>query len=165
MSVTDTDPGYARFQARIGGLEKLEIEVGVHGSEASATRDEGDESNAQIAARHEFGIGVPQRSFLARTVDGQASAIADEMQTAVGEVVAGSTAAKAMDRTGQMIEKMVKKTIQSGIPPPLSQMSKDVRVARLKAGKPANPKFGETDTPLILSGQMIESIVSRVRTK
>ena len=48
---------------------QFDIKVGVMGTEASAAHMGGEDTVADIATRHEFGIDVPQRSFIRETVD------------------------------------------------------------------------------------------------
>lgn len=70
VKVTDRDRGWRRLQRNILRSKKANVTVGVHGSEDP--RNQSGAGNVTLAAVHEFGsraAGIPERSFIRRTVD------------------------------------------------------------------------------------------------
>ena len=53
----------------------IEIKVGIMGTEASMAHLGSENTVADVAGKHEFGIGVPQRSFIRETFDVKKSEI------------------------------------------------------------------------------------------
>lgn len=102
------------------------VTVGIHG--------DGDHSNGmsivQIGEIHEFGLGVPQRSWLRGWYDERkhllSKAIAAELQ-AVITAKAGSLKGKpylvALKRFAVAVQASIQKRIASNIPPPLSPVT------------------------------------------
>lgn len=76
MMVRDVDMGYAALKKRLNDLA-LEVRVGVRqdqGEQRVPSKEgepptDADPTLAEIAAYNEFGLGVPERSFLRSTVD------------------------------------------------------------------------------------------------
>ena len=54
---------------------KKTVQVGIFGNDNA--RDEGKETNSSIGFRHEFGVGVPQRSFLRMPITAKKGKITD----------------------------------------------------------------------------------------
>lgn len=62
MPVTVRDNGFSNRVKMLVAMQPASITVGIHGEEGAET--EGDTTVATIANAHEFGLGVPRRSFL-----------------------------------------------------------------------------------------------------
>ena len=145
-----------KMMRRLDKLGRLEITVGVHGKDAQ--RDDG-ESNVAVAATHEFGAPhrsppIPERSFLRSTFDSQREDILDDMATVADKALQGSSPIREARILGIETAERVRETIRQGISPALRPMTLERRKA--KGSK------GENETPLIDTGQLIQSIQSEV---
>lgn len=120
----------------------VEITVGIHKEEDA--RSESDLSNAQIGFIHEFGVGVPQRSFLRSTLANNKREYRKQLQ----KIVNSGSKKKLKKSLALQAEMDVKDTITKGIPPPLADST-----IKKKKGQ---------DTPLIDTGQFLESIKGKV---
>lgn len=162
--VTDDSSGMERLERELARLARVEITVGVHGEDGK--RDDGGRlTNVQVAAVHEFGApaqNIPERSFLRSTMDREKAQILDDMSDAVDHVLQGAPLKQEVERVGIYTEIRVRETIRKGIDPPLSPMTVEKRRAKLSGGKPDNNRFGTRETPLIDTGQLIQSIASKV---
>jgi hypothetical protein len=68
--VQDIDHGWAAVQEMLRGISDAHVTVGLHSDAAPYEAGRGEAANvAQIASFHEFGQGVPQRSFFRPTMD------------------------------------------------------------------------------------------------
>lgn len=151
-TVSVRDNGY---KGLIGRLSKPStVTVGVHMAEGSEQSADGDITVAEIAAIHEFGLGVPERSWLRDFVDENRDEIHQLMRRAGREIAAGMEPEKAMARFGLVIVGKVKERIIAGIDPPLAEVTKIAKQRKTRGG----PK----DTPLILFGQLISAIAHEV---
>jgi len=79
----------------------------------------------EIASFHEFGRGVPERSFIRNTVDAKASDykahiryLADQM---LAKITGQMSAKKSLEIIGQLVQSNILTAIESGIPPELSE--------------------------------------------
>ena len=66
---------------------------------------------------------------------------------------------------GLQVVEVVREGIRSGINPPLSERTVERRRPKLSGGKPANKRFGAKETPLIDTGQLIQSIKAQVERR
>lgn len=151
----DRDHGYNALMRLMGDRELGRITVGVH--DADASKPEGEDSGVtvgEIAAVHEFGLGVPRRSWLRDWVDGA--------QDEIRKTITATAAAIVMDpgRREQMLERLalwakaqIQKRIIAGIEPELAE---ETKARKAKSGGKSK------DTPLIFTGQFIGSIDGRV---
>lgn len=165
--VSDKDFGFKKLKSELKKLEqKPFVKVGVQGVDASKDKDvrnyDGSISKlsgitvVEIANFHEFGLGVPERSFLRSTLDenrNKYSNIVSEMRT---EISKGAFDTKtALEILGQKIVKDVKQKIYDGIMPPLAESTIRKKTVDNKRG----------DTPLIDTGQLVQSITYSVEMK
>ena len=67
MSVTDRDNGARRLLEQIRAIKGAAVDVGVLGQKAA--EDHGGLTVGDVATFHEFGLGVPERSFVRNYVD------------------------------------------------------------------------------------------------
>jgi len=72
VRVRDRDLGWRKMMRDIAARPGY-VEVGVRGDDPG-DRESGIVNNVQLAAIHEFGLGVPERSFVRATVDRQLAA-------------------------------------------------------------------------------------------
>jgi hypothetical protein len=129
--------------------KKGAIRVGVIGSEAAEKKlarsgATADFTVAQVAAKHEFGIGVPRRSWLRDYVDQNEAKIRKKLRKIADKVKKGEITLDAgLDALGADIVGEIQARISKSIPPPNS--------LRTRARKGSN-------TTLIDTGQFWSSI-------
>ena len=142
--VTDKDHGAKRLLEQIAKIKGAAVDVGVIGDKAAAQH--GETTVADIAVIHEFGLGVPERSFVRGYVDGNPRS----MQTArkAAEAVAkGMDVEQALNLVGLSHVGGMQQRIADGIDPPLSE---------------STIKGKGSSTPLIDTGQLRSSITHRL---
>ncbi len=143
--------------------EKYTVTVGVHEPEGGAAKEVPDgaeptgERLIDVAEQHEFGIGVPQRSFVRGCVDEQETEMRSKLSGALKTALApgGRGAEQQMARFGLYVVGQMQERISQGIPPELSPATKKYKESLNVAGNAKN-------TPLILTGQLRSSIRSKV---
>lgn len=144
MSVEDkVSPEMARL---LRGLD-LEITVGIHEDEGSESHGDGL-TTADVGAVHEFGLGVPQRSFVRGYFDDNQAEIEDLQTVALQHILDGADPAAEAGRLGLKLEGGMKERILARINPPLAESTKARR--------------GESAVPLVDTSQMIGAIRSKV---
>lgn len=151
MTVRDKDNGQKAMIKRM--KTQLQIKVGVQGSEASQAHAGGEDTVADIASKHEFGIDVPQRSFIRETVDVNESKIQDILAQAAQKMTKGlMSPSQAGDWVGVQIQAILQDRIAQQNPPfaPLAQMTIDQK---------------GSSTPLINTGQLRSSITYVAKVK
>lgn len=186
VRITEKGPGTAKLEAALRSAAA--VTVGIHDSEGQAKRKvmqvatkysrrfravspvrnedgsfkykavEGTEDTQliDVALAHEFGVGTPRRSFIGDWFDEK---VDTELRTKLkrGMLEAakrGYTTEQALQRFGAWAAGSIKRRIRAGIAPQLSPR-------RLKEKAKVNAK----STPLIFTGQLISSILSKVGKK
>lgn len=131
------------------GIE-LSITAGIHAEDGS--KSHGGLTNAEVGEFHEFGLGVPQRSFLRAYFDANEARITKLLEDAVIEaVIKGKDLETAALKVAVQIEGEIKERIYSNIEPELSQSVKDKR--------------GESAVALIDSSQLIGAIKALIQVR
>lgn len=138
--VTDVDRGYKRIMHELSRIGSPSVTIGVHDKDNKPyTRGEGGPvTTAQLATFHEFGTldrfedktyagdnkglrGVPQRSFLRKTVDENIKVYVAKIEEEVGYVIDGTRSVKvALGRVGALVTGDVQETISNGVEPRLT---------------------------------------------
>jgi len=144
-------------------LRKHRVRVGVIGADArgqkkrprrakGADKRKDPASVGVVAAAHEYGLGVPLRSWLRSPIDARIKDIRKRQQRLARKVVAGKmTADMALERLGLWLTGEIKKAMSAGLPvKPLDQETID----RKRSSK-----------PLIDTGQLRSSITHEVVRK
>lgn len=104
---------------------------------------------AELAATHEFGLGVPRRSWLRDWVDNNIDAIKKRLLQAGTRIAKGkSTKDKELKKIARWAELELREYIAARIDPPNSARTV------LQKG---------SDVPLVDTGEMFEAIGSRVK--
>lgn len=117
MIAEKVSPRYARI-LKFLEMEHGEITVGIHGAEGGAPH-EGGESIAAIGEAHEFGAGVPQRSFLRAWFDERQSEIEKTIQAQLElSLQRGKSLDWALERVAVWAQADIQKRIAAGIDPP-----------------------------------------------
>lgn len=127
----------------------LEISVGIHEDEGATSH--GELTNAEIGAIHEFGLGVPERSFIRGYMDERQAEIEQAQEAALERILDGADPRVEAERLGLKLEAGVKERILARIPPPLAESTKKRR--------------GENAVPLVDTSQLLGSIRSKVRDR
>lgn len=153
MTVRDRDNGAQRLLQIV--RQRPRVKVGIVGPQAQASKKgagSGTATLAEVAAFHEFGAGVPRRSFIADWADlSEADAIRRLTRVMRHVIKNNASLADSMDVFGHWAVGEIQERISQGISPELSE-------AR-KAQKRVNGLSG--DTPLIHTGQLRSSITHR----
>lgn len=147
-SVTVRDRGYEALRRAL--KSKATVSIGVFADEGSKVYEASDtkETVAEVATKHEFGLGVPERSFLRAWVDQNEAEIKTTIVKLFGEVVKGrSTPRMAFDQLGLWSVGQIQKRIADGIAP---------------ANSPKTIARKGSAVPLIDTGQLRSSITYKI---
>lgn len=147
--VIDRDRGWKRLQRELRARPR-EVEVGIFGQNAAEGHEESPEQTiAEIMSRHEFGIGVPRRSWLRDWYDERIGEIRKRHRALMDQVVSMRIDLNtAVERLGLWMVGDIQKRWREGIPPPLDPVTVDLK---------------GSSTPLIDTGQSRASVAHRVR--
>ena len=127
----------------------MEVRVGVIGKEAEAQHQADDLTVADIASSHEFGVGVPQRSWLRDWCDEHQRANERELRLAAASILRGrSSLLQEAHRFGVASVGSIQERMSRSIPPP---------------NAPATIRRKGSDTTLIDTGQFRSSITYDVQ--
>lgn len=147
---------------RIYGTKSVFLTIGVHAEEGAAKKrdkwvdaagvehNETDEKTTlvQVATVHEYGLGVPERSFLRAWFDEEGEKAKEAFRRVYEAVIAGKYDAKTgLERLGLAFVGRIQNRISKGIEPELA----DVTIKRKRSSK-----------PLINTGQLRSSIRHRL---
>ena len=152
MSVRDVDHGASALLRRFN--RRVRIRIGVMGSDAASAK-KGDGSSgltvADVATFHEFGLGVPKRSFIRDWVDEDSEENHRLLRRMADDVARGrGTISRAADRVALVMQAGMQERITDGIAPPLD---------------PATVERKGSTTPLIDTGQLRSSITGIAEVK
>lgn len=148
------DHVFRELREKIRGIGKAYVKVGVLESAGSADAGDGL-TMAELAAIHEYGApraNIPARSFIRNTFldsDGAESLKKFMFRTAKGLIQEKLDVQQALNQLGAFAQSMIKNRIKAHIPPPL---------------KPATVKRKGSSTPLVDTGQLINSITWEVKS-
>lgn len=160
--------GLKALEARIRGMGKKKVVVGVPAATNGARKD--GLSNATIAAAHEFGVPghIPERSFLRTALSENKGAVTkllvDGLKT---EISQGLFTDQPFQDVGQELAQLAKAKIIKGLSPELSDATKAARTrkARGLSKKQKAERAGRSLKPLYDTGNLLASIVHEVREK
>jgi hypothetical protein len=146
LTVIDKDKGWKKLETAVKKLGSgPHVLVGIQGAKGSAQHGADGLSNVELGTIHEFGLGVPERSFIRAGVDDNQKPLTDMLAKLGQRVLLGEiTEAAALGVTGEYAVDIIKDRILAHIPPPLTA----ARIAQ---------KGGIT-TPLVEHGTLINSI-------
>lgn len=133
------------------------VTVGIHAAEGGASHAaEGEESStatvADVASYHEFGLGVPQRSFIRGWADENEKVNKQRLSDIAKAVMSAriSSPRMGLTRFGLLAVAEIQQRMAEGIPPALDE---------------ATVKAKGSSTPLIDTGQLRSSITAVVSRK
>jgi len=113
MSAIVNDKGFNKIIENLERLARTELTVGIF--EGSVNRD-GIEI-APYAYRNEFGLGVPQRSFMRSTYE-EKNGWKNGIEQVYDEVIQGRSVESAVGMLGEIVTNDIKTKISNNIPPP-----------------------------------------------
>lgn len=154
MSVIDRDLGFRALMRRLADANVSAVTVGVHSDDGENTAEGGGNLTVlDVATFHEFGtMTIPERSFIRAGVDQNERVIRSLIKNVSRAIVSNRkrmSPRRALEIIGADITRKIQGRIRDGIDPPLAAST----LAR---------KGGKT-TPLIDTGQLIQSITFQVR--
>lgn len=147
MTIIDKDLGWNALGLRVQEINEGQafVMVGIQGSAATATHDaDSGMTNVELGTIHEFGLGVPRRSFIRDAIDEHQKDLATFMGKLGQRVLLGTLPeAYALELVGQQAVKIIQQRITAHIDPPLSEYTK---------------KKKGSDVPLVETGTLRKSI-------
>lgn len=149
MTVVVRDLGAQRVVTTVTDKTPRVVDVGIVGDTAGKATQDGMTVGA-LAEIHEFGLGVPQRSFLRAWADADRAKIDKTWSALLRKVLAGDlTTDQALEQFGLWAQGQAQAFIADGrVRPPLDQRTIDAK---------------GSSTPLIDTGQLRSSITYEVR--
>lgn len=101
--------------------KKPVLKVGIFGAKGDELHEDSDLSVLAIATFHEFGLGVPERSFIRAWCDANEKRVLDRLQKDSEKAAKGELEWETiLDRLGLFIVGGIQEFIASNIPPPLA---------------------------------------------
>lgn len=156
VEVEDIDQGAIEIYRRLTGASKASLTVGIHAEEGSRvyTPKGGEQGEpitmAELGEIHEFGLGVPQRSFIAGWFDENESRLRAQTMGMAKKYAQGTLESleQGYEQLGNLYVGEIQRRIAEGIDPPLA---------------PSTIQRKGSSTPLIDTGQLRSSITYQVR--
>jgi hypothetical protein len=141
----DRDHGAKKLLEQIKSIKGAAVDVGVLGDKAAASH--GETTVADVATFHEFGLGVPERSFIRGYVDENEAGAAKLALKAAQSVAKGLDVDTVLNVVGLSHVGGMQARIAEGIDPALS---------------PATIEKKGSATPLVDTGQLRSAITHRI---
>lgn len=125
-TVTEKGPGFSQLISELAGAA---LTIGVQGDEAKAPHSNSERTIGEVAAIHELGLGVKERSWLRSWFDANQERIQLQTRDALAKVAARKVSRKkAMEDLGYTWVKEIRDNIVSGkIRPALAQATIDLK--------------------------------------
>lgn len=155
----DVDKGMRRMQQTIKESQvKPHVVIGIYGGRAGAQHDAAKNLTVvQLAGVHEFGVGVPERSFIRATSDANQKQIKSLQKKIASQVLLGRmTMQRGLGLIGAFFHGRVIRAINRGIKKPISVGAWRARLRR--RGVQGGTGSVENATPLVDFGQLKGSI-------
>ena len=160
MTLKILDKGYDKFLKGIIRDDKAHVLIGIQGRDASANHKKAKGLTvAEVGEIHEFGVGVPSRSFLRDWFDENKAKLRKRMINVAKKIASprsSMTTKKGLGVFGSVSVGEIQARISQGIHPPLSEATKKSRAHLKKSGGRV------VATPLINTGQLRSSITWKV---
>ena len=119
IKVTDKDNGYKALAKQVFGIKKPLVNVGIHAAEGSKIPKGGKATVLEYGTYNEFGLGVPERSFIRGTADAKGKEWRDFAASRMRLVIKGElTKEQALEQMGLRFQSNMQKRISDGISPP-----------------------------------------------
>lgn len=124
--VTSKDNGYKKTLVRMGEMNGTKLFVGVPEQADNVKHGNSQLTVSALAAIHEYGLGVPERSFLRAWFDENAEKIRQAINIMAKAIGAGRlTQEQAMAQLGLKFVGEIQARIARNIPPPLDPKTID----------------------------------------
>lgn len=147
MRIHDDRSGWDKVKGASKALDALKIQAGIF-REAGSPPEGPELPVAAVLFFHEYGHGVPERSVIREGVRVRVRMIEEAYAKHTANVLAGKIGAiQAAGQIGELVAELFRKRIRDRIPPPLD---------------PATIRRKGSTMPLIDTGQLIQSLTSRV---
>lgn len=141
VTFKDRDRGWKKARKAVRDRRNQYTTVGVHANRGARSDVA---NNLMLAMVHEFGLGVPERSFIRDTIDSNESVYKTFIRKLAEQVVFGRiTQKQAVQLLGLKVKADMKNRIAAGIDPPNAPLT----VVRKGSS-----------TPLIDTGQLVNAI-------
>lgn len=111
VSVSDKGPGFGVLAAELAGAE---IRIGVQDEDAAKKHPTRGVTIGELAARHEMGLGMPERSFLRSWFDQNRDRTVRELASAEQQIIKGGSRKKIFERLGFIWTDEIRRNIASG---------------------------------------------------
>lgn len=148
VSFKDTDKGLKALFARLANGKALALTVGIHDTEAGGPSGDGKLTVGEVATINEYGLGVPERSFLRAWADANEGPNLEILRRIGQAVLKGKgTARQGLDQAGLKFVGDIQARIAAGIPP---------------ANAASTIQQKGSSTPLIDTGQLRASIRHKI---
>ena len=154
-TVIDKDLGYKKIMESIKSIaaNSPAVTVGIHAKEGSESHAKTELTNVQLGTIHEYGLGVPERSFIRQTFDMNR----DKYQKALDGAARGVSSGKASVVEGlKALGMFIVSTMQERIEKNSPQFKELAEVTKKRKG---------SSKPLIDTGQLKNSITYVVNAK
>lgn len=155
VHITDRDKGYKALVKTVFEFEKPVITVGIHAAEGQQVYEKGSGQKASVvdvATFNEFGLGVPERSFVRawydNTTEENKAFIVQQLQLVIKGKI---TKDQALERMGLKFQSAMQQNISDGGNPPF------------QANAQSTIDRKGSSSPLIDSGQLRSSITFSVK--
>jgi hypothetical protein len=147
MPIRDNKSPRYKTLERLGRRGQIQdtITTGIHGQEGGEEHP-GGISVAEIGSIHEFGLGVPERSFVRVWFDENKSRLPEAIRVELETAIAQGNPRLAIERLAITIQASIQQRISNGIDPELAEST------ILQKG---------SSTPLIDTGVLRSSIMTR----
>ena len=151
VKIVDKDKGYKALVKRVYGMGKPTVSVGILEAEGAQEAAGSNITIAELAAIHEFGLGVPERSFLRAWFDQNEDRARSFVTELLKAVVKGKySKEQALELLGTKLQAEIQARISAGIDP---------------ANAPSTIARKGSATPLIDTGQLRSSMSYKVGSK
>lgn len=148
MTIKDVDKGYNALFRAVGNIKNGSVDVGIF-ADVGAKKQSPGLTVLDVATFNEFGLGVPERSFIRAYVDENEARIKAMIKALALLIVQGKiTRDAALEKLGVKIQGEIQKRIADGIEP---------------ANAPATIAKKGSDKPLIDTGQLRSSVTYKVK--
>lgn len=165
FKLVDHHAEWDRVKRSLDGAGDAGVTVGLHSDAEPYEPGGGEAANvAQVASFHEFGDGVPQRSFFRPTLDGNREKYGELLARTMRLVLDGKlTPKKGLELVGLQVAVDVKQAITDLDSPPLadSTIARKLAKSGLKGQKAQSYAEGGAN-PLIDTGHMRQSVTYKV---
>jgi hypothetical protein len=131
----------------------VQITVGIHAAEGAEGHD-GGLTNAALGEIHEFGFGVPQRSFIRAYFDENEAHISGLVEDAVIDALI-EDGGKSLQLNAELVADQIVGEVKERI---LGRISPEL-------AKSTRRKRGESAVPLVDSSQLLGSIRGKAETR